>query len=718
MSIKNERKGILARIGEFSARHKIVVIVIWIIALATLTLVNHRIGGTYSDNFSLPGTAAETGANLLTNNFKSHSGISGQIVFHSQKTNLLAEESNITKALNNLKGLPDVVQVSDPFTSPGSVAKNGQTALSTVTFTENPANISTNELQLITTSLLPATSNHLATYFGGTLGSLSEPKSKDITSELIGFGVAIVVLLLVFGSLVAAGLPLIASLLAVLSGIALLGVVASLSVFATVSPTLATMIGLGVGIDYSLFLTTRFRQQIIDGMDPIIAAGKSLSTSGRSVLIAAMTVTIALLGLYVSGISFIGKLGLAAAITVITAALAATTLTPAILSIFGKSIDKVKVKKTIAEQNGDSDSWLRWAKSIEKHPWRYMTFGLSITVLLAIPLFSMQLGHISAGANPKSYSDRQAYDLISQAFGPGENGPFTIVIKSQNSRNNSTISHNLNNELTHVANIAKVSPIEISPNKKILTLSVISKYGPQSDNTNALYDDLVNQILPKSITGMDAAGYVTGNTAAEITFQQMVSDHMLLIIGVVLCLAFFILLMSFRSPLLALKAVILNLFSIGAAYGIIVAVFQWGWGGSFIGVDQKVPIESYVPMMMFAITFGLAMDYEVFLLSRIKEAYNKSSDNMQSIADGLARTARVISSAASIMAAVFLAFVISNNIVVKMLGIGLAASVIIDATVIRLMVVPATMTLFGKANWQIPTWLDKILPHLDSEGSD
>ncbi len=302
------RKGILSHIGEFSARHKAVTITLWILILIVLSLASHKIGGSYSDNFSLPGTGAETGANLLTKNFKSLSGISGQIVFSSQKNSLSSKKDDITKSLNNIESLPDVIKVTDPFTSPGTLSKSGNIALSTVTFTENPAEISSNELSKITSALLPATSHHIKIYFGSTLGSLAEPKSKDTTSELIGFAVAIVILLFAFGSLVAAGLPLIASLLAVITGIAILTIVAKFSTFATVSPTLATMIGLGVGIDYSLFLTTRFRQKISDGIDPITAAGNSLSTSGKSVLIAAMTVTIALLGLYASGISFIAQL--------------------------------------------------------------------------------------------------------------------------------------------------------------------------------------------------------------------------------------------------------------------------------------------------------------------------------------------------------------------------------------------------------------------------
>ena len=696
-----------------STRHPIAVIATWILVLIAALAANHAVGGTYSDNFSLPGTGPQTGATLLERHLPTAGGVSGQVVFHVSAGTLAAKQSAIDSSLSDLSHLRGVIAVTNPFTKPGAMSSSGTTAFSTVTFSEQPALIASDELSIVDGAVLPARSAGVDVTYGAALGTLAEPKKTDARSELIGFTVALVVLLMGFGSLFGGMLPLVGALLAVLVGVSLLGLVAATSTFATVSPTLATMIGLGVGIDYTLFLTTRFRQKIMDGLEPVEAAAASLSTSGRSVLIAASTVVIALLGLYASGIVFIGKLGVAAAITVATAALSSLTLAPSILVLLGRRIDSVAVRRPVAEQGGDADTWHRYARTVERHPWRFLTAGLTVAVVLAIPLLSIQLGHIGAGANPSSYSDRQAYDLISAAFGPGENGPFTVVVTVPKGQSPTALSSKVSAALASTPGIARASTLTASPDGALLVGSLVPTTGPQASATLGLYHRLVNSTLPQALSGTGALAYVTGNTAAQFAFVDLVSARLPLIIALVLLLAFLLLLLSFRSLLLALKAAVLNLFSIGAAYGVIVAVFQWGWGSSLLGVSEKVPIESYVPMMMFAITFGLAMDYEVFLLSRVKEAYDRLGDNAAGVAEGLSQTARVISCAALIMASVFLAFVLSTNVVVKMLGVGLAASVLVDATVIRLVVVPATMTLFGRANWWVPAWLDRILPHLE-----
>ena len=696
-----------------STRHPFAVIATWIFVLIAAFVANHVAGGTYSDNFSLPGTGPQTGATLLARHLPTAGGVSGQVVLHVASGTLGAKETAIDSSLSKLSHLHDVIAVTNPFTKPGTMSSSETTAFSTVTFSEQPALIASDELSIVDQAVRPARSAGVGVTYGAALGTLAEPKKTDASSELIGFAVALVVLLASFGSLFGGALPLVGALFAVLVGVSLLGLVAATSTFATVSPTLATMIGLGVGIDYTLFLTTRFRQKIMDGLEPVEAAAASLSTSGRSVLIAASTVIIALLGLYASGIVFIGKLGVAAAITVATAATSSLTLAPSILVLLGRRIDSIAVREPVAEQGGDADTWHRYARTVERHPWRFLTAGLAVAVVLAIPLLSIQLGHVGAGANPPSYSDRQAYDLISSAFGPGENGPFTIVVTVPKGQSPTALSDKVSTALASTPGVAKASPLTASPDGALLVGSLLPTTGPQASATLDLYHRLVNSTLPQALRGTEAVAYVTGNTAAQFAFVDLVSARLPLIIALVLLLAFFLLLLSFRSLLLALKAAVLNLFSIGAAYGVIVAVFQWGWGSSLLGVSEKVPIESYVPMMMFAITFGLAMDYEVFLLSRVKEAYDRLADNAAGVAEGLSQTARVISCAALIMASVFLAFVLSTNVVVKMLGVGLAASVLVDATIIRLVVVPATMTLFGKANWWVPVWLDRILPHLE-----
>ena len=516
----------------------------------------------------------------------------------------------------------------------------------------------------------------------------------------------------------AAALPIVSAVLGVFTGLGLLGTAAAAISFGTVSPTLAIMMGLGVGIDYGLFLITRHRQQVISGRDPRDAAASTVATSGRAVLIAGSTVVIAMLGLYASGVAFIGALGLAAAIAVAVSAVAAVTLVPALLSLAGTRIDRIAVRTPVAESSSDGTDggWGRYAERIGAHPWRYLTAGAGLLIVLAIPVLSMTLGHVDAGADPQNYTDKRSYDAISSAFGPGTNGPLTVVVELPQGGSAGSLPQTLQTALSGTADVASVTPVTASPDGALLTTTVIPASSPQDAKTDALLHTLRDTTLPDALSGTGAHGYVTGTTAGQLDFRDIVSARLPIIIAVVIAAAFLLLLASFRSPFLAIKAALLNLLSIGAAYGVVVAVFQWGWGSSALGVSEKVPVESYVPMMMFAIVFGLSMDYEVFLLARVRETWVATKDNHRAVAHGLAATARVISCAAVIMTSVFLAFLLSTNVVIKMLALGLGVSVLVDATIIRLLVVPATMYLAARANWWIPGWLDRILPHLDPEG--
>ena len=710
------RPGLLERVGTASARRPLVVIASWLVVLVVSLAARQVAGGIFSDNVDLPGTQALTGANLLAADEPAASGYGGLVVMHVDAGTLIAHRASVEAARASLAKLPHVLSVSDPL-APGSLSTGARTAIATVHLDVQPKSLGTPYLASMDQAIAGVRADGVQAEYGSGFDQLTRPAPAEARSEVIGFAVAVVVLLVAFGSILGAALPLLTALASVAIGLGILSLVAGVITFGTDAPTLAVMIGLGVGIDYALFLTTRFRQAVRDGADPVVAAGRAVATSGRAVLVAAGTVSIALLGLYASGITFIGQLGFAAVFTVVTAGLGAVTLVPAGLALAGRRIDRYAVRTPVAEAGTTGGGWHAYAALVSRRPWWFLAGGLVVLAILSVPLASIQLGHVDNGADPTSFADKRAYDLVAAAFGPGSDAPFTIVVDVRGAKVPlAQLATSVQHAIAATPDVARATPLAPSPNGALLVGTVVAATSPQDAASSTLFHTLVDTTLPTALAGSGTTGYVTGGAATLIEFRDTLVARLPIIIAVVVLTAFLLIVLAFRSLLVAVKAALLNVLSIGASVGFVVAVFQWGWGRSLLGLSENVPIESYVPMMMFAIVFGLSMDYEVFLLSRVREEWDATHDNTAAVASGLARTARVISAAALIMVSVFIAFVGSSQVVIKMLAVGLAASVLIDATVVRLVLVPATKALLGKANWWLPGWLDRLLPHIDIEG--
>jgi putative drug exporter of the RND superfamily len=711
--------GRLYRLGHFCARRAWWVIGAWLVLVVATTVLRGAFGGSYLDDFNLPGTQSQDGADLIDAHDKALGAQTGQVVFSVAAGTLQDQQGAIESATQAIGKVAHVVSVSDPLSAP-TTSKDGTIAYATVHFDQNPLKLGEPAVHDIDEAVAPVRAAGVKVDYGGPLGQAAKPDASEI-GEAVGILAAILVLLIGFGSVYAAGLPIVSAVTGVVTGLGLLSLVAASTTFASVSPTLALMMGLGVGIDYALFLTTRHRQLLMDGSTPVDAAAHTVATSGRAVITAAVTVMLAMFGLYASGVTFIGKLGLAAATTVCVAAIAAVTLVPALLGAAGRNLDRVHVRTPVAERSagGGDGGWHRYAERIGNHPWRFLLGGLALLAVLIVPLFSMRLGHVDAGADPSGWTSKRAYDLIEKGFGVGANGPLTVVVDlpdGMSSQDATQLGQEVTSALGEATDVASVSPAQPSSDGSLLTMSVVPKTGPQDAATLTLLDSVRSTTLPDALEGSGARGLVTGPIASQLDFRNKIADRLPVTIVVVIALAFLLLLLTFRSPVLALKAAVLNLVSIGASYGVLVAVFQWGWGSSLLGVSEAVPIESYVPMMMFAIVFGLSMDYEVFLLSRIREGWLRLHDNHDSIVEGLSATARVITCAALIMASVFFSFLANPSVVIKMIALGLGVSVVVDATIIRLLLVPASMYLLGASNWWMPRWLDRWMPHLDPEG--
>jgi putative drug exporter of the RND superfamily len=708
----------LKLITSWSYRHRRVVVVAWIALLVGVNLLAMTVGGENKQEFLSPGTDSKAAVQLLDERFPAQSGDTVAIVIHDAAGVTSPGVRAVAEPLvERVRALPHIVSVLAPWDPGGSaqVSGDGTTGYATVqldtTGARFPVSVATQMIDLAADARVTGTQVEL----GGQ--AIDNAQSGSIGAEGPGLLIAAIILLIAFGSLVAMGLPLATALFGVGVGLAGGSLLANLIDVPDWASSVATMIGLGVGIDYALLIVTRYRSELSYGASPQAAVAVAMSTAGRSVVFAGTTVVISLLGMLTMNQPYVPGVAFSAVFTVLAVMLAALTLLPALLGFAGLSIDRLRLPfRHPSADHAGRGVWHRWSRTIQRRPLVTGLVGAFALGMLILPVFGMRLGFPDAGNDPTSLTTRRAYDLMTEGFGAGFNGALVLVADNGDAATMKALTA-LDTRLAATPGVAAVSPPIASPNADAAVITVTPDASPQDQETMDLLAHLRNDVVPDALAGTDVTISIGGLTAANVDQTESISSRLPLFIAAVIGLSFLLLLAVFRSVLVAAKAAILNLLSIVAAYGVVAYATQGGWFGHLFGITTPTPIPAFIPMMMFAILFGLSMDYEVFLLSRVREEYLRTRDNATAVADGLAATAKVITAAALIMTAVFGAFIFDDQIFLKIIGIGMAAAVIIDATIIRLILVPATMQLLGDRNWWMPGWLDRVIPHLDIEGS-
>ncbi len=708
-------------------RHRRLVLLFWIVALVVASLLSKAIGTDYSNSFTLPNTESTRALTILESAAPKVSGDIESVVFKTSVGTVHDQsvEQPITAMLQKLAALPDVSSIISPYSDLGAhqVSKDGTIAYAKVVFSVQAGSVSTAQAQRFVNTAKSADSATLTVAVAGQVAEKSLPQTIGGTGP--GLLLAALVLLLVFGSLFAMALPLLSAVLSLGTAIGVIGLLSNVLKMPEFSTQLVLLIGLGVGIDYALFIVTRHRQGLIAGSNVEDAVVNAVDTSGRAVLFAGIIVCIALLGMFALGVSFLYGLAVGAAIGVAFTMLAALTLLPAMLGFIGPKVLSRRQRKRLAADGprivgtGNKGFWPKWAKFESERPLVAALGALVIVVLVALPFFSMRLGTSDQGNDPTGTTTRIAYDMLATGFGPGYNGPLEVVVVSHDGAQPADVAQ-LAAALAAHPGVAYVGqPVQLPP-KDGTTVTLLNVYpttAPQDAATTDLIDSLRSEAIPTAIHGTDLTVLVGGNTAIFVDFTRVLSSKLPLFIGLVVGLSFLLLAVVFRSLVIPLTAAVMNLLSIGAGFGILVTVFQRGTLGGLFGVNRPGPIEPWLPVMLFAILFGLSMDYEVFLISRIHEEWLRTGDNRTAVRNGLAATGKTITAAALIMILIFGAFILGGERVIKEFGLGLAAGIFMDAVLIRMAIVPALMFMFGKANWWFPPWLDRHLPraHIDAE---
>ncbi|MGZ4637772.1 MAG: MMPL family transporter [Actinomycetes bacterium] len=708
---------LLYRIGHFSGRHPWRILAAWILVAVAAVMLNSSIGGQPDESFRLPGAESQRAADALAQRFPQQTLYTSNIILHSEDgITAPTVKAAVADTIAELKKSPHVVAVTDPYDPRGpTVSKDGKTAFATVGYDAKKVGVA--EFDAADHAVKGVRDAGVQVEYDGDLGYAKGDAEPG--SEKIGILVAVVVLAVAFGSLVAMSLPIVVALVGILIGISGIGILSGQLAVPQIATIVAMMLGLGVGIDYALFILARHRQNLEAGMPVPEAIGRANATAGLSVLFAGVTVVVAIAGLQVSGIPMMTMMGWASALMVLVTLVAAVTLLPALLGVAGRRVNSLRVPfiKQKPADNPRSKS-ARWAAKVVAKPVRFGVVAAVLLGVLAAPVFAMRLGFADAGNDGPSTTTRRAYDLLAEGYGPGVNGPLQVVVELHGNGQDAAALAAVGTALKSDPGVASVDAAAISPKRDLAVIGVTPTTSPQDAKTEQLVTRLRSDVLPHALGERKSDATVTGGTALMGDVSARLQQRMLWFLGAVIGLAFLVLMIVFRSVLVPLKAAALNVLSVGAAYGVLVAVFQWGWAANLIGVKETVPIMPLAPMLMFAILFGLSMDYEVFLLSRVREQYLRHRDPKRAVVEGVGSTARVITSAALIMISVFAAFILSSDVTTKMFGVGLSVAVLLDVTLVRMVLVPAAMSLLGHRAWWLPAWLDRILPTIDLEGGE
>jgi RND superfamily putative drug exporter len=714
--------GPLYAIGSFCSRHHYPVIGAWVLLAIALIALGTASGSKTSENLTLPGTGSTVATELLEDDLPEQAYGSNPLVLEAPKGKLTDPRyaQPVAEVVKRLNGLHDVNSAVSPLSREGAafLSEDRTVGYIPVVLSVGPGEIDEAQAQRVLDTAEPAEAAGLKAAVGSYVGQqLSKPATE--ISEAIGLAAAVVILLFAFGTATAMMLPIVSAVIGLTCALMIIRLLEHVLDIPGVASTLATMIGLGVGIDYALFIVTRHKLQLGEGMELRESIARATATAGGAVVFAGFTVVIALCSLAFAGIPLVATLGFTAAIAVVVAVSAATTLLPAMLGALGPRIDSLRVQfgKTHPDEV-EPHGWRRWAERVSDHPWAATVAAMLVLVVLALPIFQLELGQNDVSALPEETTSRQAYDALDKGFGPGVNGPLLIASEFESPAEAKQLLPKLEKAVDGAEDVKAVGEPTLDKQGTVAVFTVISKSEPWADETVEMVEDLRDTVIPRALRGTGAASYVGGQTAGYIDLASQIADKLPLMIAIVVALSFLVLLFAFRSLLVPIKAAAMNLISVAAAYGVVTAVFQLGWGSSLIGLDHAIPIVSFVPLLMFAILFGLSMDYEVFLLTQMREHFGEYGDERRAVVEGLANTGRVITSAAAIMVCVFTSFVLSGDPLVKEFGVGLSVAIAIDSTLVRCLLVPAVMVLLGRRAWWLPGWMEKALPRISIEGEE